>query len=217
MIYYFTGTGNSQYIARELHKQLNEDYMSINTLIRNNNHSLQNIQGTLVFVVLRYEESGVICVVTLGERFDKLSDVVSDNLLLSYCIECVGMELLSKAYERVNQYVYEERKMWLANYQFLQTEDIKKGLDAVKTTSVTWKKGMLRPAKSVVLRADYVEDRGKSGCEHCSQCGNVNCVFRKQTINPNNLSKRSNTNAVGKNVYSYGINQIFGNNRKNEE
>ena len=54
MIYYFTGTGNSQYIARELHKQLNEDYMSINTLIRNNNHSLQNIQGTLVFVVPTY-------------------------------------------------------------------------------------------------------------------------------------------------------------------
>lgn len=167
--------------------------------------------------VIRYEESGVICVVTLGERFDKLSDVVSDNLLLSYCIECVGMELLSKAYERVNQYVYEERKMWLTNYQFLQTEDIKKGLDEVKTTCVTWKKGMLRPAKSVVLRADYVEDRGKSGCEHCLQCGNVNCVFRKQTISPNNLSKRSNTNAVGKNVYSYGINQIFGNNRENEK
>lgn len=54
MIYYFTGTGNSQYIARELHKQLNEDYMSINTLIRNNNHSLQNIQVILVFVVPTY-------------------------------------------------------------------------------------------------------------------------------------------------------------------
>ena len=54
MIYYFTGTGNSQYIARKLHKQLNEDYISMNTLIRNNNHSLQNIQGTLVFVIPTY-------------------------------------------------------------------------------------------------------------------------------------------------------------------
>lgn len=54
MIYYFTGTGNSRYIARELHQQLNEDYISVNTLIRNNDHSLQNIQGTLVFVVPTY-------------------------------------------------------------------------------------------------------------------------------------------------------------------
>lgn len=54
MIYYFTGTGNSRYIARELHQQLNEDYLSMNTLIRNNDHSLQNIQGTLVFVVPTY-------------------------------------------------------------------------------------------------------------------------------------------------------------------
>ena len=44
MIYYFTGTGNSRYIARELHQQLNEDYISMNTLIRNNDHSLQNIK-----------------------------------------------------------------------------------------------------------------------------------------------------------------------------
>ena len=54
MIYYFTGTGNSRYIARKLHQQLNEDYISMNTLIRNNDHSLQNIQGTLVFVVPAY-------------------------------------------------------------------------------------------------------------------------------------------------------------------
>ncbi|WP_440252437.1 EFR1 family ferrodoxin, partial [Catenibacterium faecis] len=54
MIYYFTGTGNSRYIARKLHQQLNADYISMNTLIRNNDHSLQNIQGTLVFVVPTY-------------------------------------------------------------------------------------------------------------------------------------------------------------------
>ena len=30
MIYYFTGTGNSRYIARELHQQLNEDYIGVN-------------------------------------------------------------------------------------------------------------------------------------------------------------------------------------------
>ena len=28
MIYYFTGTGNSRYIARELHQQLNEYYVN---------------------------------------------------------------------------------------------------------------------------------------------------------------------------------------------
>ena len=43
MIYYFTGTGNSRYIARELHQQLNEDYISINTLIRNNEHKIKQI------------------------------------------------------------------------------------------------------------------------------------------------------------------------------
>ena len=34
MIYYFTGTGNSRYIARELHQQLNEDYINMLKIIK---------------------------------------------------------------------------------------------------------------------------------------------------------------------------------------
>lgn len=54
MIYYFTGTGNSLYIARELHNQLNEAYKSMNAFIRNNDHTLQVVEGTLIFVVPTY-------------------------------------------------------------------------------------------------------------------------------------------------------------------
>ena len=59
-------------------------------------------------IVIGYREEGVTCAITLGDQYDKLSDAVGEHLLLSYCLECVGMELLSKAYEK--NYVYRTKR-----------------------------------------------------------------------------------------------------------
>ena len=39
-----------------------------------------------VEMIIGYEEKSAVCAVTLGEKYDKLSDVVAENLLLAYCV-----------------------------------------------------------------------------------------------------------------------------------
>lgn len=170
-----------------------------------------------VQMVVGYREDGIICAITLGAQYDKLSDAVGDHLLLSYCLECVGMELLSKAYEKVNLHVYEKKGYWIGNYQFPEGEKAREQLRCLHTSAVVWKKGMLHPAKSVILVAGYVTDKKQSGCEHCVHCGNTDCVFRKKEEKENSLSWNGNASAVGTSIYSYGIQRIFGNDRKSRE
>ncbi|HCJ07921.1 MAG: hypothetical protein PUC55_03810 [Lachnospiraceae bacterium] len=170
-----------------------------------------------VHMVIGYREEGVTCAITLGKQYDKLSDAVGDHLLLSYCLECVGMELLSKAYEKVNQYVHEKRGCWIGSYRFPEGEKAQEQLQSLHTSTVVWKKGMLRPAKSVILLADYVTEQSQSGCEHCVHCGNTDCVFRKKEEKENSLPWNGNASAMGTPMYSYGIRRIFGNDRKLQE
>ncbi|MGN0153158.1 MAG: hypothetical protein ACI4A3_01810 [Lachnospiraceae bacterium] len=157
-----------------------------------------------------YLPEKVICAVTLGSKFDQLEEVASDDLLLSYCMECYGMEFLSKAYEKINDYVFENCGRWMGHYHFLDDREIEEELKKLEGLSIFWENGMLHPAKSVLFTAEYTDKREESGCGHCSQCGNVSCLFRKQEENPNNTDKNRHTMELGKSVYSYGISRIFG-------
>ncbi|MBO5470503.1 MAG: hypothetical protein J6A03_12305 [Lachnospiraceae bacterium] len=161
-----------------------------------------------------YQEDGVVCAITLGKQYDKLSDVVTEHLLLSYCMECVGMEMLSKAYERVNQHVHERKGCWIGDYQFPEGGKGQKQLEKLQEASIEWKNGMMHPAKSVVLVAEYVEEQSRSGCEHCMHCGNVDCVFRKRQEKENMKLNYGNASVMGTQAYSYGVQRIFGNDRK---
>ena len=86
-----------------------------------------------------------VCAVTLGGGYDELEDVVerSGNLFLAYCVECLGMEFLEQAYERLNQAVHDEQGKWLGNYHFLEEMQEEPVCDAC---GITMKKGMLHPA-----------------------------------------------------------------------
>ncbi len=162
-----------------------------------------------------YLEEKTVCVATLGSRFDRMSDVVaeSEHLLLAYSMECFGMEFLSKAYEKMNEMVFQETGKWMGEYIFLgeeNLEEIREGLDAFSNLSVTWKNGMLRPLKSVIFTAKYKEKREDSGCHNCEQCNNVTCSFREGVQKKN--QKNRNVLALNKSgkVYSYGISRILG-------
>lgn len=50
MILYFSGTGNSKYVAKIIAKENNDDLLSINNLIKNNNKKTISSKKTLVFV-----------------------------------------------------------------------------------------------------------------------------------------------------------------------
>lgn len=162
---------------------------------------------------IQYLAEKMDCVVTLGERFDKFSELAAENLLLSYCVECMGMEFLTKAYEKMNEFVFQKTGKWMGDYYFLDGDslgEMEEWKGIIEDLSVEWKNGMLRPLKSVIFTAKYTDKREESSCSSCEQCGNVTCSFRKIQENRNKSDRIANTTALGKEIYSYGISRIFG-------
>lgn len=54
MIYYFSGTGNSHYVASKLKETLHDQCISMNDLIKKEDHSLEVVEGNLIFVFPTY-------------------------------------------------------------------------------------------------------------------------------------------------------------------
>lgn len=176
-----------------------------------------------------YDDDRVVCVATLGDRYDRLLDVVaeSQHLLLAYSMECFAMEFMSKTYEKMNETVYQETGKWIGEYHFLGEGELKEIEDYLSvfsdnSSTVTWKKGMLRPLKSVIFTAEYKERREDSGCHTCELCDNLTCSFRQIVQKPDGdrkykggavragrLGQKTDVD-LSSTVYSYGISQIFG-------
>lgn len=130
-----------------------------------------------------YQETGVVCAITLGRHYDELESITeaSGNLLLTYCMECLGMEFLNRAYEKVNGTVFEEKGKWLGGYRFFDSMDVEQEgwLQSIcEACGISFQNGMMRPLKSVIFTAEYKEDKNGSGHD-CSSCENLSCDFRK--------------------------------------
>ena len=54
MILYFSGTGNSKYVAEQIAKSTNDELISINNKLKNNDTSKITVQDRLIFVVPTY-------------------------------------------------------------------------------------------------------------------------------------------------------------------
>lgn len=54
MVLYFSGTGNSKYIAKEIAKDLSDEIISINDRLKDNDTSEINVNGKLIFVLPTY-------------------------------------------------------------------------------------------------------------------------------------------------------------------
>ena len=170
------------------------------------------------------KESGVICAATLGRRYDELENLVAEsgNLFLSYCMECLGMEFLSKGYEKINETVQEQKGVWLSEFSFLDEEnlaeeEVKELLkmvqaesEQIKTGDVEWKNGMLRPLKSVIFRAQYRNQKEDGVCRDCSGCENITCSFRKFMTRKNKVYENVDNRKRSAKAYSYGVTTIFG-------
>ena len=96
---------------------------------------------TVVQAGICYLPQNITCAVTLGIKFDKLAELAAEHLLLSYCIECYGMEFLSKAYEKINILSFQKTGKWIWAYHFLEEEDIEEAetaLSILAKAGVTW-------------------------------------------------------------------------------
>lgn len=179
---------------------------------------------TQVEVWILDKKSGVLCAATLGRRYDELEALVAEsgNLFLSYCMECIGMEFLSKGYEKINETVQEQKGLWLSKFSFLDEENMAEKevqelfcmvlseSGKMEREGVEWKNGMLKPLKSVIFRAEYRNQKEEGVCTDCSGCENITCSFRKFMTRKNKLYENVDNRKRSAKAYSYGVTTIFG-------
>lgn len=148
-----------------------------------------------------------IGVVTLGNQVDELQNLYTKEgeVWKAYVVECIALELLSKAYVILTEVIHKECGLWPRQYDFLgERFPLEKMTDiftylGIKTAEVSYNEAyMLIPKKSVVFLASLTEDRKESACNICSGCGNVTCQNRKVS------SERIQN-------YNYGYQRILGN------
>lgn len=168
-----------------------------------------------IIAVVCYRQENLVCAVTLGKRYDELEAIVeeSGNLLLSYCMECMGMELLSKAYVKINEAVFRETGKWMGEYHFPDSDILKVENELTKVLGekgIYWKKGMLHPLKSVLFTAEYKKNKTESGCHNCERCDNLTCSFREKAALRGPV-KRDEKIVDRSRSYSYGISRILEN------
>lgn len=168
-----------------------------------------------IIAVVCYRKENLVCAVTLGKPYDELEALVeaSGNLLLSYCMECMGMELLSKAYAKMNEAVFRETGKWMGEYHFPDSDKLKAENELEKVLEekgIYWKNGMLHPLKSVLFTAEYKENKTESGCHSCEQCDNLTCSFREIAA-LRRPAKRDEKTVDRSRSYSYGISRILEN------
>lgn len=168
---------------------------------------LQEIMPKLYYGAFPFEEKEgqeqIAVIVTLGERFDEIQEEYSRQKQLSesYQIECIGMELLKLAYEKVAEQIYEATGKWLGTFQFLgdkyPLEMIPAVCEALAPGEISYNDAyMLQPKKTVVFLSVLGTERKESSCHLCDNCSNVTCQNRQTT----NLT--------------YGYQRIFGKNRR---
>lgn len=172
---------------RKYHFQ-NENIEDLKTVY----HIMKERLNSLAFIDLTSEvkksipyEKYCICIVTLGENMDQIQDEYSKNEEYSeaYMVECIGMELLKRAYERLSEIVAETYGWWLKKYDFFgdtfPMEEMKEIVDQMPEAEVTCNQiYLLRPKKSVVFIAEMVRDKSQIHCNLCDNCGNTSCPVR---------------------------------------
>lgn len=131
------------------------------------------------------EEQFLAAIVTLGNPLDRLQELYleAQDVLSAYMIECLSLDLLNQAYEKLAGRIEAEEGLYISRYEFLggkypldKTKDI---FDYFSQSEVTYNEAyMLIPQKSVAFLGKLTREP-KEICRHiCESCHNKNCTNR---------------------------------------
>ncbi len=126
-----------------------------------------------------------IVVMTLGKAFDSYQESIirSGDIQKAYVIECIGTELMSLAYNEIDQKLYADTGLYAGNYVFagsdeLPLKEIPTLMKKLGQTQITYNDAyVLIPKKSVVFTALLHEKRQNRHLD-CSKCNSKNCAMR---------------------------------------
>lgn len=146
----------------------------------------EEVSVSEMYCGMMVNENRLAVIVTLGSGFDVLQEqyMQRERLLEGYMLECIGMELLRKAYEQTAEHIYAHTGMWISGFDFLGEREpfsrMEEIFRQIQPQGIECNQAyMLMPKKTVVFLTDLCEQRKDSYCHVCADCGNVNCLNRK--------------------------------------
>lgn len=135
------------------------------------------------------EESRLAVLVTLGAGVDELQEAhtVRGELMESYMIECIAMELLKNAYEQTADIIYRHCGFWMGGFDFLgdtvPIERMEEVFAILNPAEITYNQAyMLTPKKTVAFYTTLTDSRKKAYCNVCSACSHTKCVHRRGNL-----------------------------------
>ena len=130
-----------------------------------------------------------LVVVTLGQAFDVLQDSflsgTEENIHKAYILDCIGLELLARAYGEVDKKLHELTGMYAGHYIFagedkLPMSEVPRLMGLLGQKLVTYNEAyVLVPKKSVLFTAPLLKEPvHKLGL--CNMCGFLDCAMRQE-------------------------------------
>lgn len=166
------------------------------------------------------EKNFYMVFVTLGDGIDRLQGLYADRQCLSeaYIIDCIGSELLMKAYEKLVKELQKECGKWAKKIDFLgdkySMELLPELYEECKPEGIRYNEQfVLIPSKSVVFLLPMSEKKTNDPCLICANCGNKDCIFRTkaEVIPDNRIGMNYADNMSEERMhYTYGYMKIYG-------
>lgn len=168
---------------------------------------------------VEYEDYAVVAI-TLGNYFDKMQEIYQDsqNLREAYMMDCIGAELLMKAYQETNGWIQSETALWSSKIEFIgekypleRMAEILEHMNLPKEQEANTcfycnEAYMLFPLKSAIYITALQKVKPGEPAECltiCESCSNKGCSNRIQ-------EKKANGEKKEKDNWTYGYQKIFG-------
>lgn len=137
--------------------------------------------------IISYPQYAVVFL-TLGSGIDALQELYLDRNCLSeaYMIECIALELLTKAYREFVKSVQKKTGRWAEKIDFLgdsyPVELLPELYQEFGQMDISYnEKLVLSPKNSVVFLLPMTDKKQENACSICGNCSNKMCLLRSIT------------------------------------
>ncbi|WP_292211256.1 cob(I)yrinic acid a,c-diamide adenosyltransferase [Butyrivibrio sp.] len=138
--------------------------------------------------VLEKDKNGnefALVVASLGRAIDEYQNMFlsKENIQQAYIVDCLGLELLSLAYDKIDEMLHEKTGLFAGGYQFAGSdvfplEELPEAMKKLGQKKIRYNDAyVLLPKKSVVFRTPLYKEKQEKH-SRCSGCSAKNCSFR---------------------------------------
>ena len=149
------------------------------------------------------EGENAVVVMTLGSAFDELQDsyIRKGDINRAYMVDCLGLEIMSQAYDKIDEKLQELTGKYAGGYIFTGVEELPLSetprlMALLGQKVVTYNEAfVLMPKKSVLFIAPLFDEKVEKH-DKCAYCSAANCQLRKaEYIGGNSSYKEAKSGA----------------------